>query len=269
MKVVLFCGGFGTRIREYSESIPKPMIPVGHYPILWHIMSYYSHYGHHDFILCLGYQANIIKRYFLDLRPESYSDCVISGNGKHVEILGNERPAWRVTLADTGLHRNIGQRLLAVRHLVQNEEIFLANYSDALTDALLPDVLEDFKKSGKVACFLAIRPSFNFHTTEFDEAGTVTRFCSSKELDMWVNGGYFIFRNEIYDYIREGEELVLEPFSRLIKDGQLSAYRHQGFWRAMDTLNDKRILEEMVERGEMPWRDLPDAPSRSLGSAPK
>lgn len=269
MKVVLFCGGFGTRIREYSESVPKPMIPIGHYPILWHIMSYYSHYGHHDFILCLGYQANIIKRYFLELRPETYSDCVISDNGKHVEILGNERPAWRVALVDTGLHRNIGQRLLAVKHLVQNEEIFLANYSDGLTDAPLLEILEEFKKSTKVACFVAVRPSFNFHIAEFDEAGTVTRFSSSREIDMWVNGGYFIFRNEIFNYIHEGEELVLEPFSRLIKEGRLSAYRHQGFWRAMDTLNDKRILEEMVERGEMPWRNLPDASSQRLDTAPK
>jgi glucose-1-phosphate cytidylyltransferase len=262
MKVVLFCGGFGTRIREYSESVPKPMIPIGHYPILWHIMSYYSHYGHRDFILCLGYQANIIKRYFLELRPETYSDCVISDNGKHVEILGNQWPAWRVALIDTGLHRNIGQRMLAVKHLVQNEEIFLANYSDGLTDAPLPDILEEFEKSGKVACFVAVRPSFNFHIAEFDKAGTVTRFGSSREIDMWVNGGYFIFRKRIFDYIHEGEELVLEPFSRLIKENQLSAYRYQGFWRAMDTLNDKRILEEMVERGEMPWRNLPDASSQ-------
>ena len=260
MKVVLFCGGFGTRIREYSESVPKPMIPIGHYPILWHIMWYYSYYGHHDFILCLGYQANIIKQYFLALRPEIYSDCIISDNGKHVEILGHQRPDWRVTLVDTGLHRNIGERLVAVKHLLQDEEIFLANYSDGLTDAPLSNIIENFKKSDKVASFLAVHPSFNFHLTEFDKDGSVNRFFPSQEKEMWINGGYFIFRNKIFDYIRDGEELVLEPFKRLIKERRLAAHQHAGFWRAMDTLNDKRILEEMVERGEMPWHVFPKPP---------
>jgi glucose-1-phosphate cytidylyltransferase len=254
MKVVLFCGGFGTRIREHSETVPKPMIPIGHNPILWHIMRYYSHYGHQDFILCLGYRANIIKQYFLELKPEMYSDCIITDCGKHVEILGNEQLDWRVTLIDTGLHRNIGERLVAVKDHVANEDIFLANYSDGLTNAPLADIIEIFKKSGKIGCFVAVRPSFNFHLAEFREDGIVTNILPSQEKDMWINGGYFIFRKQIFDYINDGEELVLEPFSRLIKEEKLLAYRHQGFWRAMDTLSDKRILEEMVERGEMPWR---------------
>ena len=263
MKVVLFCGGFGTRIREYSESVPKPMIPIGHHPIVWHIMWYYSHYGHRDFILCLGYQANIIKRYFLELRPEIYSDCVVSDNGRRIEILGNDRPDWRVTLVDTGLQRNIGERLLAVRHLVQDEEMFLANYSDGLTDAPLAGIVEKFEKSDKVGCFVAVRPSFNFHLAEFDDDGVVSRFLPSQQTDMWINGGYFIFRKEIFNYIRDGEELVLEPFERLIKERRLATYRHEGFWRAMDTLNDKRILEEMVARGEMPWHSFPEGTGRS------
>jgi glucose-1-phosphate cytidylyltransferase len=253
MKVVLFCGGLGTRIREYSENIPKPMVPVGHQPILWHIMQYYSHYGHRDFILCLGYKANVIKEYFLDSKPSSYSDCVISNFGKTVEILGERPPDWRVALVDTGVWRNIGQRLLAVKHLVENEEIFLANYSDGLTDAPLPDMIERFKKSGKIASFIAVHPPFNFHLAEFDEEGAVRRFRSNQESDIWINGGYFIFRREIFDYIREGEELVLEPFARLIQAGQLMGYKYEGFWRAMDTLKDRQTLEEMVERGETPW----------------
>jgi glucose-1-phosphate cytidylyltransferase len=265
MKVVLFCGGFGTRIREYSESVPKPMIPIGHHPILWHIMWYYSHYGHRDFILCLGYQANIIKQYFLDLKPEIYSDCVISDNGRHIEILGNDRPDWRVTLVDTGLQRNIGERLLAVKHLVQDEEIFLANYSDGLTDAPLAKIIENFKKSNKIGCFVAVRPSFNFHLAEFDADGLVSRLLPSQDTDMWINGGYFIFRHEIFNYIRDGDELVLAPFERLIKERRLISYPHTGFWRAMDTLNDKRILEEMVARGEMPWHKFPE---RTGTSAP-
>jgi glucose-1-phosphate cytidylyltransferase len=254
MKVVLFCGGLGTRIRDYSENIPKPMVPVGHQPILWHVMQYYSHFGHHDFILCLGYKANVIKDYFLNYKPAANSDCIISNFGRRVDIIGEEPPDWRITLVDTGIWRNIGQRLMAVKHLVADEEIFLANYSDGLTDAPLPEMIDRFRQSGKLGCFLAVHPHFNFHLAEFDGHGAVQRFRSSQQSEIWINGGYFIFHNKIFDYIREGEELVLEPFNRLIAGGHLMAYKYEGFFRAMDTLNDRQILEQMVERGELPWR---------------
>ena len=217
MKVVLFCGGLGTRIREYSESIPKPMVPIGHQPILRHIMQYYSQYGHRDFILCLGYKANVVKDYFLSYKEAANSDCVVSHFGKKVELLGERPPDWRVSLVDTGIWRNIGQRLVAVRHLVQDDEIFLANYSDGLTDAPLPEMIDRFKKSGKVACFIAVPPPLNFHLAEFDEQGVVQRMRLSQEAEIWINGGYFIFRNKIFDYIQEGEELVVQPFNRLIE----------------------------------------------------
>jgi glucose-1-phosphate cytidylyltransferase len=252
MKVVLFCGGLGTRIRDYSENLPKPMVPIGHQPILWHIMQYYVQYGQQDFVLCLGYKANVIKQYFLDYNPSAHSDCVITG--KKVELLGATPPEWRVALIDTGIWRNIGERLLAVRHLVDGEEIFLANYSDGLTDVVLPDMIDQFVKSGKVACFMAVRPQFNFHLAEFDSSGAVSRFRSNQESDIWINGGYFVFRRQIFDYIKPGEELVLEPFSRLMQAGELMAYKYEGFWRAMDTLRDKQVLEDMVEKGNMPWR---------------
>lgn len=254
MKVVLFCGGLGTRIRDYSENVPKPMIPIGNQPIIWHIMQYYSQYGHRDFVLCLGYKANVIKDYFLHVNPSTYSDCVISEFGKKVELLGEAPPDWRVTLVDTGIWRNIGERLMAVRHLVQDEEIFLANYSDGVTDLPLPEMIERFKASGKVACFVCVRPPFNFHLVEFNAQGVVERLRANTESDTWINGGYFIFRKQIFDYMRDGEELVLEPFARLIEAGQLYAYKYEGFWRAMDTLRDRQMLEEMVERGNMPWR---------------
>jgi glucose-1-phosphate cytidylyltransferase len=262
MKVVLFCGGLGTRIREYSESIPKPMIPVGSQPILWHIMQYYSHYGHRDFVLCLGYKANVIKDFFLNYKAAADSDCVVSEFGSKIEILGERPPDWRVTLVDTGVWRNIGERLLAVRNYVGDDEIFLANYSDGLTDAPLADMIDFFKKSGKIGCFVAVRAPFNFHLAEFEESGLVRRFRSNKESEVWINGGYFIFRNEIFNYMRDGEELVLEPFDRLIKANELVAYRYEGFWRAMDTLRDRQVLEEMVEHGNVPWR--PGADKSSL-----
>jgi glucose-1-phosphate cytidylyltransferase len=254
MKVVLFCGGLGTRIREYSENIPKPMVPVGQQPILGHIMQYYSHYGHRDFVLCLGYKANVIKEYFLNSNRWTNNDCVISNFGERVEALGEQPPDWQVALVDTGIWRNIGQRLMAVRHLVEHEDIFLANYSDGLTDAPLPEMIERFARSDKIGCFIAVHPPFNFHLAEFNGDDAVRRFRSSQQAEIWINGGYFIFRKEIFDYSEDGEELVLEPFDRLIKEGRLMAYKYEGFWRAMDTLRDRQVLEEMVERGEMPWR---------------
>jgi glucose-1-phosphate cytidylyltransferase len=254
MKVVLFCGGLGTRIRDYSEAIPKPMIPVGHQPMLVHIMQYYSHYGHRDFVLCLGYKANVIKDHFINMKASAFTDCIISEFGGKVELLGPSPPDWRISLVDTGVWRNIGERLLAVKHLVQDEEFFLANYSDGLTDAPLPDMIDRLKKSGKVGSFIAVRPPFNFHLSEFDSSGAVRRMRSSQEAEIWINGGYFVFSRKVFDYIREGEELVLEPFNRLIAAEQLIAYKYEGFWRAMDTLRDKQVLEDMVEKGNMPWR---------------
>lgn len=252
MKVVLFCGGRGTRIREYSESIPKPLIPLGSQPIMRHVMEYYSSFGHDDFILCLGYKASTIKDFFLNSRPESYSDCIISGSGR-VEMLEGPPKDWRVSLIDTGIWRNIGERLWAVRHHLKDEKIFLANYSDGLTDVDLDDMIDRFEKSDKIACFLAVRPPLTYHLADIEENGRVKEFRSSETSDMWINGGYFLMRREIFDYMRDGEELVLEPFARLIAENKLMAYKHEGFWRSMDTLRDWQTLEAMVERGDMPW----------------
>jgi glucose-1-phosphate cytidylyltransferase len=251
---VLFCGGLGTRIREYSESVPKPMIPIGQQPILWHVMQYYARYGHTDFVLCLGYKANIIKEFFLSYRPQAYADCTVSGYGSKVELLQEPRDDWRITMVDTGVWRNIGERLWAVREHVKNEEMFLANYSDGLTDVNLDDMVDVFKRSGKVACFIAIRPPLTFHLADIADDGRVRDIRTSDRSDIWINGGYFILRREIFDYMREGEELVIEPFRRLIEEDQLMAYKYEGFWRAMDTLRDRQVLEDMVEQGKMPWR---------------
>jgi glucose-1-phosphate cytidylyltransferase len=253
MKTVLFCGGLGTRIRDYSENIPKPMIPIGGKPILWHLMSYYGQYGHKDFILCLGYKANVIKEFFFNYQPHVYADCVMSGFGNRVETLGDPQADWRVTMIDTGVWRNIGERLFAVRSHVENEEIFLANYSDGLSDVHLPSMIERFKQSGKIAAFVATRPSFSLHLVDMHDDGRVTAVRATKDVDLWINGGGFIFRREIFNYLRNGEELVEEPFQRLIEDDQLLAFRHDGFWRPMDTLKDKEVLEDLVDRGRVPW----------------
>ncbi|QDY70473.1 sugar phosphate nucleotidyltransferase [Qingshengfaniella alkalisoli] len=253
MKVVLFCGGLGTRIRDYSENIPKPMVPIGHQPIIRHVMQYYSDHGHNDFVLCLGYKANVIKDFFLQARPQSFTDCVVTGGGQTVEILGEPAADWRIALLDTGIWRNIGQRLWAVRKHVENEPMFLANYSDGLSDVDLDEMIERFDASGKIACFLAVRPPLTYHLVDADDAGNVREFRSSSTSDIWINGGYFIFRPEIFDYMRDGEELVLEPFTRLIAENQLLAYKYEGFWRSMDTLRDWQALQEMIESGDTPW----------------
>jgi len=254
MKTVLFCGGLGTRIRDYSENIPKPMIPIGDKPILWHLLHYYSEYGHRDFVLCLGYKGNIIKEFFLNYRPHIYTDCVVSGFGDNIEMLGAPQRDWRITMIDTGLWRNIGERLLAVRSHVEGEEMFLANYSDGLSDVDLLAMIKAFSKSGKVACFLAVRPSFSLHLVDMEASGKVNGLRATQDTDLWINGGFFIFRSEIFDYLQEGEELVEAPFRRLIEADQLLAFKHEGFWRPMDTLKDKEVLEDMVEQGSMPWR---------------
>jgi len=171
-------------------------------------MQYYSQYGHRDFVLCLGYKANVLKDYFLNYREAANTDCTRLPFGKKIELLGERPPDWRVSLVDTGIWRNIGQRLVAVRHLVHDQQIFLANYSDGLTDAPLPDVIDRFRKSGMIGCFIAVHPPIRFHLAEFDEKGIVHRMRESKESQMWINGGYFIFRKEIFDYIREGDAPV-------------------------------------------------------------
>jgi glucose-1-phosphate cytidylyltransferase len=230
------------------------MIPIGHEPVLWHVMQYYSQYGHRDFVLCMGYKANVIKRFFLNYQPHIYADCVVSNNGLHVEPLGTPQAEWRVALIDTGIWRNIGERLWAVRDQVKDEEMFLANYSDGLSDVDLNEMVAQFQASDKTACFLAVHPPITFHLADIDTQGRVRELRSSDESDIWINGGFFIFRPRIFDYMRNGEELVQEPFRRLIADDQLMAYKYTGFWRAMDTLRDRQVLEEMLERGRAPWR---------------
>lgn len=253
MKVVLFCGGLGTRIRDYNEQVPKPMVPVGHQPILWHVMQYYQHYGHSDFVLCLGYKANVIKDWFLSYRATTHKDFVVSEPGRKVEVLGASESAWRATLVDTGMWRNIGQRLWAVREHVENEPYFFANYSDGLTDANLSEIVAFFERSGKTACFVAVRPNFSYHLVDFADDGQVTAVHTSMQSEMWINGGFFIFKPRIFEFMREGEELVVEPFQRLIDAGELVAWRHRGFWASMDTLKDKQTLEDMLEKGRTPW----------------
>jgi glucose-1-phosphate cytidylyltransferase len=253
VKVVLFCGGMGMRLREHSEALPKPIIPIGHRPLVWHVMKYYAHYGQKDFILCLGYKSAVIKEYFLRYNEAISNDFVMSEGGKNLRLLGTDIQDWTITFADTGLTANIGQRLKAVERYLGGEEVFLANYADDLTDFHLPSMIEHFKASRKIAAFLCVQPAHSFHVVSLAEEHRVTGIQHVSRSGLYINGGYFIFRREIFDYIRDGEELVEEPFRRLAAAGQLAGYRHDGFWLPMDTFKDKQLLEDMYSRGVAPW----------------
>jgi glucose-1-phosphate cytidylyltransferase len=253
MKVVLFCGGLGTRLREHSETIPKPLVSLGYRPLIWHLMRYYAHYGHTDFVLCLGYRGDMIREYFLNYQEAMTNDFVLSGNGGKIELLSRDFENWRITFVDTGMHSNIGQRLLRVRKYLSGEEYFLANYADGISDLPLDDVLRDFERKKVVATFASVSSPQTFHTVRADEEGYVSSMTSMDESPVWINGGFFALRSEIFDYIQEGEELVEEPFQRLAAKRLLSTYRYNGFWRAMDTFKDKITLDRMEARGDCPW----------------
>src|SRR5262245_2308028 len=252
-KVVLFCGGMGMRLRDQSEALPKPIIPVGHRPIIWHVMKYYAHYGQKDFILCLGYKSAVIKEYFLRYNEAISNDFVMSDGGRNLQLLGTDIQDWTITFAETGLNANIGQRLKAVERYLQHEDVFLANYADGLTDFPLPKMIDHFLKSGKIAAFLCVQPTQSFHVVSLGEGHGVTNIQALARSGLYINGGYLIFRKEIFQYLPEGEELVEEPFHRLVKEGLLAGYRHDGFWLPMDTFKDKQLLEDMYSRGAAPW----------------
>ena len=252
MKVVLFCGGLGMRLRDYSETLPKPMVNIGFRPILWHVMKYYAHFGYKDFILCLGYKADVVKSYFRNY-DESVSNDFILSSGHEVTLLNSDIHDWNISFIDTGINASIGQRLKAVQPLLEGEEVFLANYTDGLTDLDLPTYIDDALRSEKTASFLCVRPTQTFHVVSVRDEGVVSEIAPVTESDVWINSGFFVLRPEIFDLIHDGEDLVFEPFHRLIEQQQLYAYKYTGFWTAMDTFRDKDRLDEMYASGDAPW----------------
>ncbi|MCB0631387.1 MAG: sugar phosphate nucleotidyltransferase [Saprospiraceae bacterium] len=255
MKVVLFCGGKGTRLRDYSETIPKPMVHVGYRPILWNLMKYYAHYGHKDFILALGYKADHIKDYFVNYDEKISNDFVYAQGGDKIELLNSDIHDWRITFVDTGINANVGMRLFKLREYLKDEEVFMANYADGLTDMHLPSMVEHFEaQPGKVASFMTYKPNASFHTVMADESGLVTSIQPISYTNLWLNTGFFLLRQEIFDFIEYGDELVVEPFQRLIEKKRLTTYHHYGFWQQMDTFKDKMLLDDMEDAGNTPWK---------------
>lgn len=254
MKVVLFCGGRGMRMRGAgSEDLPKPMVPLGSRPILWHLMKYYAHWGHRDFILCLGYKGEAIKDYFANYKEWVSNDFVLSG-GRKVELLNRDMEDWRITFVDTGLDSCIGERLWAVRRFLRDEEMFLANYADGLSDCPVALVTEALARGGGVAAMMTAAPNCSFHMVQADETGRVSSIRDVDRAAMRVNAGFFAFRQEIFQYMRPGEELVEQPFARLIEARRLIAVPYDGFWRCCDTFKDLQTLETLLCRRQAPWQ---------------
>ena len=254
MKVVLFCGGAGMRLRGYSEDVPKPMVTVGARPVLWHVMKYYAHYGHKDFILCLGYKGNVIKNYFLEYEESVSNDFIFSQGGRKLDFMQRDIDDWRITFVDTGQQSSIGDRLRLVEPYLDGESVFLANYSDGLTDFPLPDLIDDFSRTDAYASFLSVQPrTSSLDTVVMEQNGSVKAIRCMKDSNVWVNGGYFVLRSEVFRYLKHGEELVYEPMQRMIAEDKVRSLRYEGFWQCMDTFKDKQILDNLEASGNAPW----------------
>ena len=252
MKVVLFCGGLGTRLREHSDTVPKSLVNIGPRPIIWHLMRYYAHHGHKEFILCLGYRGDMIREYFLKYNEAISNDFTLSHGGRHIELHSSDLDDWRITFVDTGLHSNIGERLLRARPYLGRDAMFLANYTDGLSDLPLDRQLAQFRASDAIASVAAVSNSQSFHSMSVTPEGHVSRIGEVAD-QVLINGGYFAFRREIFDHMKPGEELVEAPFQRLIAARKLLAYRWNGFWRCMDTFKDKITFDRMEAKGDCPW----------------
>lgn len=254
MKVVLFCGGLGTRLRDYSDQIPKPLVEIGARPIIWHLMRYYAHFGHTEFILCLGYRGSAIKSYFRHYDECISNDFVMSQGGRNIDLLQKDIENWKITFVDTGQLSNVGERLRRVRKYVEPDDVFLANYSDGLSDLDLATHIPRFLSSGKIASFLSVRVPQTYHIVHSDTDGLASKLEYVGDSSIRINGGFFVLRREIFDHMNEGEELVVEPFQRLMAKRELLAIPFDGFWRNMDTFRDKIELDEIVNRGRAPWQ---------------
>lgn len=255
MKVVLLAGGFGTRISEESHLKPKPMIEIGGQPILWHIMKEYSSYGFNEFVICAGYKQQVIKEYFANYYLHR-SDITFDFTAQNEMVVHNNvAEPWKVSIVDTGLNTMTGGRIKRVRDYIGNDT-FMLTYGDGVCDINIKELYDFHKKSGKLATMTAIQPGGRFGTLDIDESNMIERFSEKRKEDGgWINGGYMVIEPQVIDYI-DGDQTVFErePLERLAAEGQLQAYKHDGFWQCMDTLRDKNLLEELLEQNKAPWK---------------
>jgi glucose-1-phosphate cytidylyltransferase len=257
LKVVILCGGQGTRLREETEYRPKPMVEVGGRPIVWHIMKAYAHYGHAHFVLCLGYKGNLIKEYFLNYEAMN-SDITLSlGQLRAIAYHDQHKEQeFNVTLADTGQSTLTGGRLARVKRHVGKADTFLLTYGDGLSDVNIAELIAFHRMHGKKATLTTVRPTSRYGIIDIGPSGAVAQFNEKPVLDSWINAGFFVFERSIFDYLDGGDDCILErkPLERLAAEGQLVAYRHEGFFYAMDTYREYQYLNELWNRGEAPWK---------------
>lgn len=252
MKVVLFCGGYGMRMRSGDgDGVPKPMQLVGPRPLIWHVMRYYAHFGHTEFILCLGYGAHHIKEFFLQYQETMSNDFVIRGG--EVELLGSDIADWTITFVDTGVESPIGERLRRVRPHLDGDEMFLANYSDVLTDAPLDVMIDKFRASGAAASMMIVPPQSSFHCVDVLPGGEIKNITPVAKLPIWENGGFFVLTQEIFDHLPVNGDLVEDACGALAAQGRLFGYQHFGFWKPADTFKERAELDAGYLRGERPW----------------
>lgn len=255
MKVVILAGGYGTRISEESMTRPKPMIEINGDPILWHIMKEYSHYGFNEFIICAGYKQHIIKEFFANYYLH-HSDITFDFSAENsMTVHNNVVEPWKVTIVDTGLNTLTGGRIKRVRKYI-GEEPFLLTYGDGVCDVNIADVVAFHKKHGKLATMTAVQPGGRFGTLEINGNGVIEQFAEKRKEDGgWINGGYMVLEPQVFDYI-EGDSTTFErePLEKLSEEGQLIAYKYNGFWQCMDTMKDKMYLEELLEENKAPWK---------------
>jgi glucose-1-phosphate cytidylyltransferase len=269
MKVVLFCGGLGMRMRDGINTGPKPMAMIGERPMLWHVMRYYAHFGHTDFVLCLGYGGSYVKEFFLSYDETRSNDFVLEGGDGKAKLFKTDISDWRITFVDTGLNSAIGERLRRVRRFVEDEPMFLANYADVFTNAPLPDMIGQFEASSAAACLLAVPPQSSHHVVDIGEDGLITKVTPMQDLRQWENGGYFVLRPEIFDHLNEGDDLVEDAIMRLVPRGRVLAFPYKGYWSPADTVKERAQLEDMYQRGDCPWMVWdPERSSAALGGAP-
>ncbi len=257
MKVAVLCGGYGTRIRDVADNIPKPMIPIGGYPILWHIMKYYAHFGHKDFLLCLGYKGSVIKDYFLNYKIHNNDFTIDLSGQKEIQYHdGTCELDWKVTLAETGLKAMTGARVKRIQKYLSGEDNFMLTYGDGVGNVDIKKLVDFHLSHGKILTVTGVRPPGRFGELNSDSKGLVTEFNEKPQASGGrISGGFFVCRSEIFSYLPDREDLVFEvdPIRQLVREGQMMIFEHDGFWQPMDTFRDYKLLNDIYEKGEAPW----------------
>jgi glucose-1-phosphate cytidylyltransferase len=258
VKAVILAGGLGTRLREETEFRPKPMVAIGGKPILWHIMKIYAHYGVTDFVICIGYRGDVIRDYFVNYEALTNDFTVHLGRTKEIEYHTSHLESdWRVTVVDTGADTMTGGRLRRIRHFIDGER-FLVTYGDGVADVDLSALLEHHESRQRIATMTTVRPATRFGVVELAPDGTVEHFREKPRTEDYVNAGFFVFEPEVFGYLADDSTLEAEPMAALVKDRQLAAYCHEGFWQPMDTYREFELLNRLWAEGDAPWKVWPD-----------